>query len=62
MGISTWIIFQKYNSIVKDFRDNIRMLILFFDKDKDLMELTLKQNNIIEKEKQNDIINKLKNN
>ena len=26
------------------------------------MELALKQNNIIEKEKQNDIINKLKNN
>jgi hypothetical protein len=33
-NISTWIITQKYNAIVKDFRDNIRMLILFFDKDK----------------------------
>ena len=29
-NISTWIITQKYNAIVKDFRDNIRMLILFF--------------------------------
>ena len=28
------------------------MLILFFDKYKDSMELALKQNNIIEKEKQ----------
>ena len=61
-GISTWIICQKYNSIVKDFRDNIRMLILFFDKHKDSMELALKQNNIIKKDKQNDIIVKLKNN
>ena len=34
-GISTWIICQKYNLIVKDFRDNIIMLILFFDNDKD---------------------------
>ena len=38
-NISTWIITQKYNAIVKDFRDNIRMLILFFDKDKESMEL-----------------------
>ena len=50
-GISTWIICQKYNSIVKVLRDNIRMVILFSDKDKDSMELALKQNNIIEKEK-----------
>jgi len=61
-NISTWIITQKYNAIVKDFRDNIRMLILFFDKDKESMELALKQNNIIPKEQINDIINTLKHN
>ena len=38
------------------------MSILFFDKDKDSMEVVLKQNNIIEKDKQNDSISKLKNN
>ena len=61
-NISTWIITQKYNAIVKDFRDNIRMLILFFDKDKESMELALKQNNIIPKENVSNIINDLKNN
>ena len=61
-NISTWIITQKYNAIVKDFRDNIRMLILFFDKDKDSMELALKQNNIIPKDEYNEIYNTLKNN
>ena len=61
-NISTWIITQKYNAIVKDFRDNIRMLILFFDKDKESMELALKQNNIIPKENVNNIINELKTN
>ena len=38
------------------------MLILFFDKDKESMELALKQNNIIPKENVNNIINDLKNN
>jgi hypothetical protein len=61
-NISTWIITQKYNAIVKDFRDNIKMLILFFNKDRDSMESALKQNNIIPKEQVNDVINTLKNN
>ena len=61
-NISTWIITQKYNAIVKDFRDNIRILISFFDKNKESMELALKQNNIIPKENINNIINELKNN
>lgn len=60
-NISTWIITQKYNAIVKDFRDNIRMLILFFDKDKDSLDSALKQNNIIPKEEINNITNILKN-
>ena len=59
-NISTWIITQKYNVIFKDFRDNIRMLILFFDKDKESVELALKQYNIIPKENINNVINELK--
>lgn len=59
--ISTWIITQKYNAIVKDFRENIRMLILFFDKDKDSMDSALKQNNIIPKENYNNVYFTLKN-
>ncbi len=42
-GISVWVITQKYNAVVKDFRDNMRMLILFYAKD---IELALKENNI----------------
>ena len=61
-NILTWIIIQKYNAIVKDFRDNIRMLILFFNKDKESMELALKKNNIIPTENINNIIKELKNN
>ena len=38
------------------------MLLLFFDKDKESMELALKQNNIIPTENINKIINELKNN
>ena len=38
------------------------MLILFYDKDKESMELALKQNNIISKENINNTINELKNN
>ena len=38
------------------------MLILFFDKDKESMELALIQNNVIPQENINNIINELKNN
>ena len=62
LNISTWIITQKYNAIVKDFRDNIRMLILFFDKDRESMELAMKHNNVVPKEEINDVINTLKHN
>src|SRR5712675_1897453 len=59
-GISTWIITQKYNAIVKDFRDNIRMLILFFDKDRESMKSAFTENHVIPVELHNDVINKLK--
>jgi hypothetical protein len=38
------------------------MLVLFFDKDRDSIELALKQNNIIPKEDYSDILNTLKTN
>ncbi len=43
-GIYTWKLNQKYNSIVKDFRENIRFLILFYNKDHDAMKLALDEN------------------
>ena len=33
-NISCWVITQKYNAVVKDFRQNIQVLVSFYDKDK----------------------------
>ena len=46
INISTWIITQKYNAVVKDFRENIMMLVLFYDKDKESREAAFKENDI----------------
>lgn len=61
-GISVWFISQKYNAVVKDFRDNIRMLILYYNKDDDALKDALSENNIIPIEKRKEIINYLRNN
>jgi hypothetical protein len=61
-GISTWVIVQKYNAVVKDFRDNIRMLILYFNKDKDAMKAALNENHIITMEQENQILEHLRTN
>src|SRR5271166_6680061 len=62
VNISTWILTQKYNAIVKDFRENIMMLVLFYDKDKESRDAAFKENDIglcsVEKE---NIIKTLKN-
>ena len=60
--ISVWVLTQKYNGIVKDFRDNIRMLVLFYNKDKSAMEDALKENNIIPKDEIEGILKTLKDN
>ena len=46
VNISTWILTQKYNAIVKDFRENISCLVLFYDKDKESREAAFKENDI----------------
>jgi GTPase SAR1 family protein len=62
INLSTWVITQKYNAIVKDFRENIKVLILFYDKDKESRDSAFKENDIgittIEKDS---IVKKLKN-
>jgi hypothetical protein len=61
LNLSTWVITQKYNAIVKDFRENIRVLIMFYDKDKESRNAAFKENDIgitsLEKES---IVKKLK--
>lgn len=60
-NISTWILTQKYNAIVKDFRENIMMLVLFYDKDKESREAAFKENDIdLTSEEKNKIIKQLK--
>lgn len=44
--VSTWVITQKYNAIVKDFRENVKVLVLFYDKDRDSRESAFKENDI----------------
>ena len=62
-NISTWVITQKYNAIVKDFRENIKMLILFFDKDRESREAAFKENDIgISQTEKKNIVTALKNN
>ena len=55
LGISTWVIAQKYNSVVKDYRENIRMLVLYYNKDDSALQLALEENNIIEKDKRAEV-------
>ncbi len=62
INISTWIITQKYNAIVKDFRENIKMLVLFYDKDRESRESAFKENDIgISSAEKENIIHTLKN-
>jgi len=60
-NISCWAITQKYNAIVKDFRQNIQALVLFYDKDKKSREAAFEENDIgITSAEKNDIVKHLK--
>lgn len=61
-GITTWVLNQKYNSIVKDYRENIRFLILFYNKDKNSIKQAFEENDIIPHEEHNELLDKLKDN
>ena len=59
-NISTWIMTQKYNAIVKDFRENIIMLVLFYDKDNESRAAAFKENDIgLTSEEKENIIKQL---
>ena len=62
LGITVWVINQKYNSVVKDFRENIRFLVLFYNKDDKAMKQALEENGIIPKDERNNYIEALKEN
>lgn len=62
-NLSTWVITQKYNAIIKDFRENIKVLVLFYDKDRESREAAFKENDIgLSVGEKETIISTLKNN
>ena len=44
---SLWVLMQKYNSVSKDVREQIKWLCLFFTKDRDSFEDCLRENDVI---------------
>jgi hypothetical protein len=56
LSISVRFITQKYNAVVKDFRDNIRALVQFYEKDEDSLKAALSENGIIPKEQRQGVV------
>jgi len=44
---SVWILTQKYNSVLKDFREQVKWVALFYCKDRDSFEDCLRENDVI---------------
>ena len=58
---SCWILSQKHNSILKDFREQLKWLCLFYSKDRNSFEICLRENDVIpDEETQREISLKLK--
>ena len=47
-GITVWILTQKYNSVLKDFREQLKLVVLFYTKDRHSFEEALDENDVIE--------------
>ena len=46
-GHSLWVLTQKYNSVSKDIREQIKWFCLFFTKYRDSFEDSLRENNVV---------------
>ena len=46
---SCWILLQKYNSVLKDFRQQLKWLCIFCCKDRNPFENCLRENDVVEK-------------
>lgn len=62
MGISTWLTPQKYNAVVKYLRGNIRVLMIYNNKDDKSLTNAFDENNNVKKDDTSDIIDQLKEN
>ena len=56
---SCWILSQKYNSVLKDFREQLKWLCLFYCKDRDSFENCLKENDVIPDRKTRQKLNRM---
>lgn len=52
-GITVWILTQKYNSVLKDFREQLKTVVLFYTKDKHSFNDCLDENDVIESREEN---------
>ena len=55
---SLWVLTQKYNSVSKDVREQIKWLCLFFTKDRDRFEDCLRENDVIPDKSERDRLKK----
>ena len=55
---SLWVLTQKYNSVSKDVREQIKWLCLFFTKDRDSFEDRLRENDVIPDKNERDRLKK----
>jgi len=58
-GISVWVITQKYNSVLKDFREQTKWVALFCCKDKSSFDECLEENDVIESKEEKIKIKKM---
>jgi hypothetical protein len=52
---SVWVLTQKYNSVLTDFREQVKWLALFYCKDKDSYNEALRENDVIPQDKQKEM-------
>jgi hypothetical protein len=52
---SVWVLTQKYNSVLTDFREQIKWMALFYCKDRDSFDEALRENDVIPQEKRKEM-------
>lgn len=57
--VSVWILTQKYNSVLKDFREQLKVVVLFYTKDRNSFDECMCENDVIDTKEERDRIKKL---
>ena len=58
---SCWLLTQKYNSVLKDYRENTAWIALFYSKDKGSFDQALDENDVVPDEERERIKKHLRN-